>query len=157
MVGIGLNEEELKANPAYTIWKVHDLNASEDQNWTWLETETINTVICTVSIDYLIHPISVLKECFRVLKPGTPHHSNILNVGGTIHLAISNRCFATKAIALWLRLGENARLEMVANYLHFSGFEEIEVVDIAKGGDVGRWEGDWGLSDPLWVVRGRKM
>jgi hypothetical protein len=46
---------------------------------------------------------------------------------------------------------------MVANYLHFSDFKEIEVVEVAKGGTVGRWEGDWGSSDPLWVVRGRKM
>jgi ubiquinone/menaquinone biosynthesis C-methylase UbiE len=70
-MGLGLNEEELKANPAYTEWKVHDLNASKIQDWTWLETETMNAVICTVSIDYLIYPISVLKECYRVLRPGT--------------------------------------------------------------------------------------
>jgi hypothetical protein len=33
----------------------------------------------------------------------------------------------------------------------------IEIVEVAKGGTVGRWEGEWGSSDPLWVVRGRKM
>jgi hypothetical protein len=82
--------------------------------------------------------------------------TNCVLKAGTIHLAISNRCFPTKAISLWLRLGESARLELIAQYLHFSGFVEIEVVEVAKGGDVGRWEGDWGSSDPVWVVRGRK-
>lgn len=76
---------------------------------------------------------------------------------GTIHLAISNRYFATKVISLWLRLGENERLELVSNYLHFSGFKDIEVVELVKGGAVGRWEGEWGINDPLWVVRGKKM
>jgi len=75
--------------------------------------------------------------------------------GGTIHLTISNRCFATKAISLWLQLNELGRLELVSNYLHFSGFLDIEIVDLVKP-KVGRWEGDWGINDPLWVVRGRK-
>jgi hypothetical protein len=46
---------------------------------------------------------------------------------------------------------------MIVNCIHFSGFREIEVVDIAKCGNIRRWEGEWGLSDPLWVVWGRKV
>ena len=69
VVGIGLNKEELSKNPVYTEWKVHDLN-DENQEWTWLDSHSIDTVICTVSIDYLIYPLSVLKECYRVLKKG---------------------------------------------------------------------------------------
>jgi hypothetical protein len=77
--------------------------------------------------------------------------------GGSVHLAISNRCFATKVISIWLRLSETERLELISNYLHFSGFKDIEVVDLVKGGVVGRWEGDWGVNDPIWVVRGKKL
>jgi len=47
-------------------------------------------------------------------------------------------------------------LDLIANYLHFSGFKEIEVVELVKDGGVGRWEGGWGVNDPLWVVRGKK-
>src|SRR5277367_746471 len=61
-----------------------------------------------------------------------------LMIGGSIHLAISNRCFATKVVSIWLRLNEIERLELISNYLHFSGFEDIEVVDLVKGGVVGR-------------------
>src|ERR1700724_3391616 len=84
-----------------------------------------------------------------ILKP-------ILTLAGTIHLAISNRYFATKAISLWLHQSESTRLELIANFLHFWGFEGIEVVEVVRGGEVGRWEGEWGSRDPVWVVRGRK-
>lgn len=67
-----MNEEELHKNPAYTEYKVYDLNASETQEWNWITPESIDIVICTVSIDYLIHPLTVLKECHRLLKPGSP-------------------------------------------------------------------------------------
>lgn len=66
-----MNEEELSANPAYAEWKVHDLNQSEKQEWTWLRPDSLDIVICTVSINYLIYPVEVLKECYRLLKTGT--------------------------------------------------------------------------------------
>ena len=78
------------------------------------------------------------------------------DVGGTIHLAISARYFATKAIALWLQLSRTGRLELCANYLHFSGFKDIEWRELVKGGNVGQFEGEWGVNDPIWVVRGKK-
>jgi len=65
-----MNEEELAKNEVYTEWKVADLNNSEKQQWSWLSSESMDTVVCTVSIDYLIYPIPVLKECFRLLKFG---------------------------------------------------------------------------------------
>jgi hypothetical protein len=79
------------------------------------------------------------------------------NLGGTIHLTISNRCFMSKVIALWSKLDEQKRLELVGNYLHFSGFRDVEVVELVEGGGMGRWEGDWGVNDPLWVVRAKKL
>jgi ubiquinone/menaquinone biosynthesis C-methylase UbiE len=66
-----MNGEELAANKAYSKWKVYDLNASVDQKWDIVEAGTLDLVICTVSIDYLIHPLEVLKECHRLMKSGT--------------------------------------------------------------------------------------
>lgn len=68
--GLGLNAEELAKNEAYTHWKVYDLNKSEKQEWDWIENGTLDLVICTVSIDYLIYPVSVLEECRQKLKDG---------------------------------------------------------------------------------------
>lgn len=36
VIGIGMNEKELAKNEAYTEWRFHDLNDSENQKWTWL-------------------------------------------------------------------------------------------------------------------------
>jgi len=51
------------------------------------------------------------------------------------------------------------RLALVSNFLHFAGFMEIEVVELVKPGEAatGRWEGDWGVNDPVWIVRGKKQ
>ena len=70
VAGVGMNEGELKANTVYTEWKVFDLNANEKQEWSWLKEGIFDLVICTVSIDYLIHPLAVLKQCHRLLKRG---------------------------------------------------------------------------------------
>jgi hypothetical protein len=70
LAGIGMNGEELCQNPAYIEWKVYDLNTSEKQEWNWLKPQSLDIVICTVSIDYLIYPLTVLKECHRLLKFG---------------------------------------------------------------------------------------
>lgn len=43
---------------------------------------------------------------------------------------------------------EDERVKMVGDYLHFSGFGEVEVVHVVDGG-MG--------TDPLWVVRGTKV
>ena len=73
--------------------------------------------------------------------------------GGKVHLVLSNRCFPTKAVARWLRVGEDERCEMVGDYLWWSGWREVEVVTLCDGtGKGGGWFG-FGRTDPLWVVR----
>ena len=76
---------------------------------------------------------------------------------------VSNRCFPTKAVSRWLRVGEQERLQMVGDYLWFSGWREIEIVEVCDGkgekpveGVLGRM-GMMGRVDPLWVVRGKKL
>ena len=45
---------------------------------------------------------------------------------------------------------------MVGDYLWFSGWREIEVLTLNEGGGSSGWFG-LGSTDPLWVVRGRKL
>ncbi|KAI7081376.1 hypothetical protein KC356_g9159 [Hortaea werneckii] len=136
------------------------------------EAPLLDATTCVVSTDYLVHPLPVFTSLHRLTKPG-----------GSVHLTISNRCFPTKAIARWMQVDEDERLQMVGDYLFFAGWKRIEIVELSDGrvrrgrdGDGGGEEeqggggADGGLGafmralgmdavgrrDPLWVVRAVK-
>ncbi|KAF2142545.1 uncharacterized protein K452DRAFT_286972 [Aplosporella prunicola CBS 121167] len=111
VLGTGLNAAELAANPVLarcvgksgTQWPlVRDLNAYPDLGDVLHEDEVLDAATCVVSIDYLTRPREVLEGLRKRMKKG-----------GTVHLVVSNRCFPTKVIARWLRIGEEERLNMV--------------------------------------------
>jgi SAM-dependent methyltransferase len=161
MVGIGMNQEELQANPILTEWIVQDLNRpSSPSNNTnnmknhlllpW-EDNTFDVVLCQLSIDYLTRPLEVLQEVGRVLKPG-----------GTVHILFSNRLFLTKAVGLWTGADDIDHVYTVACYLHFCSssstsslsFGNIHAKDLStrtKGRDKRI------VGDPLYVVVAERM
>lgn len=140
VLGMGMNKTELSQNPVLHAWCVQDLN--EDPVIKLPATEAdrqdvsplLDAATCVVSIDYLTKPIELLTTLRELTKDG-----------GRVHLVISNRCFPTKVVGRWLRIGEEERLDMVGDYLWYSGWRDIEVVTLV--------EGSW-TKDPLWVVRG---
>lgn len=64
--------------------------------------ESFDVVTCVVSVDYLIKPLEVFAEISRVLKPG-----------GICIMSMSNRCFPTKAISIWLETGDAGHVFIV--------------------------------------------
>jgi ubiquinone/menaquinone biosynthesis C-methylase UbiE len=80
MVGIGMNASELARNAHLSSYYIKDLNEKPEFKDT--EGESVDVVICNVSVDYLTKPIEVFEEMRRVLK-----------TGGTAHMAFSSRCF----------------------------------------------------------------
>ena len=143
VVGMGINQKELAANPILNKRILQDLNTKPEIPEAVGE---LDAATCVVSIDYLIKARDVLESL----------RSRMRN-GGIVHLIISNRCFPTKAVGRWLRVGEQEKLLMVGDYLYFSGWKEIEVVTLCDGkGDGNGWFG-LGRRDPLWVVRGKKL
>lgn len=140
MIGIGMNAKELERNPHLTNYFVKYLNVNPELKD--VESESMDTVMCNVSVDYLVKPIKVFEETRRVLKPG-----------GTAHMAFSNRCFPTKVIGPWMGMSDEERRKWVGAYFWASGgWEDVEEVILkqGKGGFLGGYE------DPLYVVRGRK-
>ena len=87
VAGLGMNAEELAANKQLSEWTVRDLNKQPVLPYA---DGSFDAVTCTVSIDYLTQPLSVMREVARVLRPG-----------GRVNVLISNRLFFSKAVALW--------------------------------------------------------
>ena len=123
VVGLGMNEIELAANPRLEGYIVADLNANPQMPF---ETASFDAVSICVSIQYLTHAPSVLREAARVARPGAP-----------IVITFSNRCFPTKAVAIWQMLDSRGHLELVKRYLEEAGgWESIETLDrSARRGD----------------------
>jgi SAM-dependent methyltransferase len=161
--GVGLNAEEMALNGVFQgrdRWRVMDLNkAPHDVRAAWdggLDMQ-FDAVTCVVSIDYLNKPLGLCKNLLAATKEG-----------GMVHLVVSNRCFPNKVVRRWMMLDERSRLEFVGDYLHFSGWKDVEIVDLCARDESGmRVTDDRGTVlvrspylpdhlDPLWVVRATK-
>lgn len=146
LVGLGLNERELKKNGRLSESIVQDLNLNSALP---LETNSFDAVVCTVSIEYLIDPLAVFAEISRVLRPD-----------GYFIVTFSNRWFPTKAIRIWRQLHEFERMGMVLEYFLRSGaFKALQTYSIRglpRPHDDKYYPDLW-YSDPVYAVWGQKV
>jgi hypothetical protein len=133
VIGHGMNATELGANPRLTRWFVQNFNRDTKLP---LADATVDAAMVCVSIQYLQQPVAVLREVARVLQPGGP-----------LVISFSNRCFWTKAVAIWRALDDDGHAGLVERYLRHAGFERIETHQLAE------WVED--VSDPMTAVVGR--
>jgi SAM-dependent methyltransferase len=120
VAGVGMNQKELQANKQLTEYAVQDLN--EDPSLSRFEDNSFDVICNVVSVDYLQKPLEIFQEMNRILRPG-----------GICLMSFSNRCFPTKAIAMWLQADDIGRLTIVASYFHYSEtWGSIEAFDIVK-------------------------
>lgn len=137
-----MNAPGLERNLHLTKYFVKDLNVTPSLSE--VEDESVDVVICNVSVDYLVKPLNVFSELRRVLK-----------AGGTAHMAFSNRCFSTNVIGKWLGMNDEYRRKWIGGYFWASGdWKEVEEVILKEG--TPSFMGIGG-EDPLYVVRGRKV
>ena len=129
LVVLGMNGEELAANPAATERLVHDLNTDPRVP---LPDDDVDAAVCCVSIDYLTRPIEVLADVGRVLRPGWQ-----------LAVTYSNRCFPTKAVRGWLATDDAQHGAVVAELVRRTGrFTEPTVALRTRPG----------AGDPLYAV-----
>jgi SAM-dependent methyltransferase/FKBP-type peptidyl-prolyl cis-trans isomerase 2 len=107
VTGLGMNAQELQANKRLIDFCIHDLNANPRMPF---DDHAFDAAICTVSVEYLIHPFEVFEEINRVLKPG-----------GLFAVTFSNRWFPPKAIRIWSELHEFERMGLVLEFFLKSG------------------------------------
>jgi SAM-dependent methyltransferase len=133
VVGHGMNAEELAANPRLSRWFTRNLNRDPRLP---LPDNSLDAAMICVSVQYLQQPVAVLRDVVRVLRPGSP-----------LVISFSNRCFWTKAVAIWRALDDDGHARLVEQYLRHAGFEQIESHRLAE------WVED--VSDPMTAVVGR--
>ncbi|KAL7477796.1 hypothetical protein ACHAW6_003595 [Cyclotella cf. meneghiniana] len=120
VVGVGMNAKELQANTQLTEYIVQDMN--QQPTLSQFEDNSFDVICNVVSVDYLTKPLEIFQEMHRVLRPG-----------GISLMSFSNRCFPTKAVAMWLQADDIGRLTIVASYYHYSAdWISIEAFDLKE-------------------------
>lgn len=133
VIGLGMNEKELRANPRLTSYAVQNLNQNPALPF---EAESFDAITCCVSIQYLTRPLEVMQDAARIAKTNAP-----------IIITFSNRCFPTKAVFAWQMLNDGGHLDLVASYLQEAeGWTNIEKLDRTPRGS----------REPLLAVVARK-
>jgi SAM-dependent methyltransferase len=130
VVGLGMNAEEMAANPQLDDWLLHDLNQEPRLPF---PDSSFDAVACAVSVQYLVRPIEVFADVRRVLV-----------AGGPLVVSFSNRCFPTKAVAIWLAAGDDDHRALVRTYLERGGLADVTDERVPTP------------DDPLFVVSGRR-
>ncbi|GAB6178247.1 hypothetical protein JCM16814_31380 [Desulfobaculum senezii] len=141
MVGLGLNSEEMRANPALGDHVVHDVNRTPSLPFASGE---FDAVLLSLSFEYVTEPDKVVREIARVLRPG-----------GVALLGCSNRWFPTKVVAIWRELHEFERVGYILHYLQKAGvFADMQTVSVRnwwRPEDDPHIRETW-TSDPVYVV-----
>ena len=137
---LGMNAEELQANHSATAQVVQDLN---QENTLPFEDASLDAVVCTASVEYLVQPRRIFAEVLRVLRPG-----------GVFVSTFSNRWFPTKAIQVWGELHEFERVGMVRQWLQQAGFGSLHTFS-SRGWprpESDPHAGKVAVSDPVYAV-----
>lgn len=129
--GHGMNAAELEANPRLTRWFVQNLNHNPVLP---LGDHAFDAAMACVGVQYLQQPLAVFAEVCRVLVPGAP-----------FVVSFSNRCFPTKAVAIWRALDTGGHAALVKLYMEHAGFTSVNAHPLTDGT----------RGDPLVAVVGR--
>ncbi|HBI16338.1 MAG TPA: methyltransferase type 11 [Desulfobulbaceae bacterium] len=142
VTGLGMNREEMAANPDLAEYLVHDLNANPRLP---CPDKSFDAVLCNLSFEYLAKPEEVVRETARVLKPS-----------GILLVSFSNRWFPPKVTKLWTELHEFERMGLVLQLCspHYEQFHTVSFRNWPRPA-FDKYFPALQASDPLYVVTGR--
>jgi SAM-dependent methyltransferase len=146
LVGLGLNRAEMLQNPKLTGHVIHDLNREPLLPFS---NNVFDVVICTVSVEYLIHPFEVFKEIARILEKD-----------GYFIVTFSNRWFPPKVVRIWTELHDFERMGLVLEYFLQTGLYKnlntFSMRGVPRNED-DRYYPELLDADPVYAVWGQKM
>jgi len=134
VTGLGLNAEEMADNAQLARHVLHDVNDATAV--LPFDGDTFDGAMCAVSIQYVTRPVRLFQDVRRVLKADAP-----------FVVSFSNRCFPTKAVALWLNTTDAQHVELVQAYFEAAGGWTKPAVEHRPPGSPG---------DPLFAVWARR-
>lgn len=137
IVGLGMNTQELAENTQLNSYLVQNINQTPQLPY---PTNQFDAVTCAVSVQYLVDPVTIFAEVNRVLKPG-----------GIFIVSFSNRCFPTKAVAIWLATNDEQHIALVGQYFKLSN--NWSALNAQQTNPA---EGYPNQADPLYVVSAKK-
>ncbi|EHH66935.1 class I SAM-dependent methyltransferase [Gluconobacter morbifer] len=136
VAGLGVSKAALDANPVLTERIVQDLNETPVLPF---EDDSLDAVTLCDGIAYLTHPLEVLTEVVRVLKPGSP-----------LIVTFSDQFYRQKAVAMWQALEPEDRVRLVSVLLSRAGLIELDTGEVVPPEDLTAWR------DTVRAVIGRK-
>ena len=146
LVGLGMNEEELRGNPRLSSHVVHNVNANPELPFS---NNRFDAVLCNASVEYMTRPLEVFADVARVLRPG-----------GAFIVTFSHRWYPEKVVRIWTELHEFERSGLVLDYfLRTRAFERLHTW--TERGWPRAWDptdrvlGHIWRADPLYAVWGR--
>jgi len=141
VIGHGLNERELAANPRLDRHWLQNLNREQHLP---LESASVDATLIVAGWQYLQQPEAVAAELLRITRPG-----------GQLIVAFSNRMFFTKAPQIWADGSDRDHLAYVAEVLIAQGWPKPTLI-----AETTRAEGLPGLiggkGDPFFAVIARR-
>ena len=139
IIGLGMNEEELSANPCLDETIVHDIN--QEPRLPFADA-SFDIIICSLSIEYITQPSLLFDEVARILRPG-----------GRFIISFSNRWFPTKVVKVWNNLHDFERVGVVMEHFIASAhFGEINTYSLRGKPRPPGDRHNIALSDPLYVI-----
>jgi SAM-dependent methyltransferase len=137
VIGHGLNEKELAANPRLDSHWLQNLNVNQEIP---LKSSSVDAVLIVAGWQYLQYPEAVASELLRITRPG-----------GQLIVSFSNRMFFTKAPQVWADGSDRDHLTYVAEVLMAQGWPKPEIV--AEDTRAMGWKGVFGgKGDPFFSV-----
>jgi SAM-dependent methyltransferase len=122
VTGLGMNAAELDRNPRLDRRIVQDLNADPVLPFPG---DSFDAALICVSVQYLTRPVEVFAELARVVRPE-----------GCAIVTFSNRCFPTKAVAVWQTTGDGGHVTLVRGYFAAAlGWTDADVLAHTGRGD----------------------